>query len=71
MKRQLLVEIDCGKVVCGDCDWFHDGACDMFQMSLVDDAVRDPLCLQAEAKADELMLKMSMAKAATTQGEGA
>lgn len=52
MKRQLLITIDAGEVVCQGCDWHkgddEDGECLMFSMSLTDGVVRDPKCLKAE-----------------------
>ena len=59
MKRIIAIEIDCGQVVCGDCDWFNkrEESCDMFQMGLVDDCVRDPLCHKAEERAIDLSIK--------------
>lgn len=67
-KHRLVIEVECGKLTCGDCDWHkgdgEDGECAMFEMYLVDGIMRDPKCLEAEAKADEMMLKTAMAKAA-------
>ena len=67
-KRKLLIEVDAGKQTCAGCDWHkgddEDGACLMFDRSLTDGIVRCPECLQAEAKADDMMLKTAMAKAA-------
>ena len=65
-KRIIAIEIECGRVACGDCDWLDadKGVCEMFALTLEDDCVRDPKCLKAEAKADDMMLKTAMAKAA-------
>jgi hypothetical protein len=53
MKRQLLIEVDCGEVTCQGCEFYDSKgeACEMFTISLVDDCVRDPRCVEAEAKA--------------------
>ena len=58
MKRQILIDIDCGEVTCQGCDFYDrkGGACDMFQCSLVDGCVRDPRCIEAETKARALKL---------------
>ncbi len=55
-KRQLLIEVEAGKIVCGDCDWLsRDGSgCEMFGESLDDDCVRCAKCLKAEEKARNL-----------------
>ena len=56
MKRQLLVEVDCGDVICGECSWYDrkGEACTMFEQRLVDGMVRDPYCIKVEDKAKEL-----------------
>lgn len=56
MKKQLLIEVDCGEVTCQECDFYNrkGEACEMFQTSLVDDCVRDPRCINAEQKARDL-----------------
>lgn len=65
---RLVVEVECGKVTCGDCPWHkgddEDGECALFEEYLVDGVVRCSKCLEAEKKADDLMLKTAMAKAA-------
>jgi hypothetical protein len=64
MKRQLLIEVDCGKVVCDGCDWFNkrDETCAMFEVSLVDDCVRDKSCLVAEQRATALIDDLKIAE---------
>ena len=57
MKRQLLIEVDCGDVVCTNkCDWYDSKgeACSMFEARLVDGMVRHFQCLGAEERAKEL-----------------
>jgi hypothetical protein len=67
-KHILAVIVDCGKVTCADCDWHkgddEDGDCAMFERSLVDGVVRCAECIEAQARADDMMLKAAMAKAA-------
>ena len=55
-KHTIAIEIDCGRVVCADCDWLDadKGVCEMFAVTLDDNCVRDPKCLKAEALADSL-----------------
>ena len=55
-KRIIAIEVECGRVVCGDCDWLDEdkGVCEMFALTLDDGCVRDPKCLKAEALADSL-----------------
>jgi hypothetical protein len=64
----LAVIVECGRVTCGGCDWHKgdddDGECQMFERALVDGVVRCPECIEAQARADDMMLKTAMAKAA-------
>lgn len=64
----LAIKVTCGKVTCADCEWHkgddEDGECLMFERSLVDGIVRCPECVEAQARADDMMLKTAMAKAA-------
>jgi hypothetical protein len=62
-KRQLLIDVEAGKVVCGECEWLKDGECVMFERSLTDDAVRCPECLAAEKRATDITLNAAIAKA--------
>ncbi len=57
-KRQLLIEVECGRIVCGDCPWLSrdNAGCEMFSESLDDDCVRCAKCLKAEERARNLTL---------------
>ena len=67
-KRKVIVELECGKVTCGECEKRADYYCDLWEVNLTEDAedifLRCPECLAAEAKADDMMLKVACAKAA-------
>jgi hypothetical protein len=70
-KTRIIIEIECGKVTCGECDGMENGACAIFGRSLVEDAddvyMRAPECLEAEKRMDEAMLRSAIAKAAAPQ----
>ena len=60
MKRQLLIEVDCGEVTCMGCEWRKRYPvakryyCDIFDAILKEDNVRCEQCLDAEKQAKEL-----------------
>ena len=56
MKRTLMIDIECGAMVCGSCCWWDkEGSCTMFDVSLVDKMVRHNGCLDAEEKYKNLI----------------
>jgi hypothetical protein len=73
MKRQLLIEVDCGEVACKGCDFYSEKgeSCEMFQSSLVDDCIRDPRCIEAENKARDLRHTHEEVKKAIYDAAGA
>lgn len=64
---RIAIDIECGKTTCGECSCREDDYCELFGVHMVEDAedvfLRCAPCLAAQGLAEDMMLKVAVAKA--------